>query len=168
MKNTTAGKSSIVITALIGLVGLIVLVSYLVSSKSLPTLNEYVSQKEEKAGLVSVYYPDGTIYARVATSSDDLERGLSGTTSLPDDEGMLFVFDGPGERGFWMRDMAYPIDIVWINSDRVVIGVAPNLSPETYPNIFFPPEPVMYVLELNAGFAEENKIATGTPLTFVI
>jgi uncharacterized membrane protein (UPF0127 family) len=168
MKNSKAGKSSMVVNALIGLFGLIILVYYLISSKSLPTLNEYVAENKEKTGLVSIYFPQGSVYARIATSSADLERGLSGTSSLSEDEGMLFVFDIIGERGFWMRDMAYPIDIVWINSDKTVIGISSDIDPGTYPNIFFPPGPVKYVLELNAGFAEENKIATGTPLTFVI
>jgi uncharacterized membrane protein (UPF0127 family) len=81
---------------------------------------------------------------------------------------MIFVFGEAGKRGFWMHNMAFPIDIVWVNENKIVIGVTPDVSPETYPNIFFPPEPVKYVVELNAGYAEENNIASGTPLTFVI
>ena len=93
---------------------------------------------------------------------------MSGRISLPSNEGMLFVFSESAERGFWMRNMSFPIDIIWINKNKTVIGVSNNIDPETYPNIFFPPSPVKYVLELNAGYAEKNGIASGTPLTFTI
>jgi len=168
MKKIQKDKFSIVFNLLVGIIGLIILVSYLVSSNSVPTFDEYIRQNEAKQGFVSVKTPESTIFAKIATSSEDLERGLSGKSSLPYNEGMIFVFEESSSRGFWMHDMAFPIDIVWINKDKVVVGVNSDVSPETYPNIFFPPEPIRYVIELNAGYAEENNIASGTLLTFVI
>lgn len=165
MKKKTSNGIPIVLYTLIGLFGLIFLTSYLFSSRSMPTLSEYIN---EKSNLTPIIYPNGKIFAKIATSSEDLERGLGMTKSLPTDEGMLFVFHELGQRGFWMKNMAFPIDIVWINKDKVVVGTSQDISPETYPNIFFPPEPVMYVLELNSGYVRKNEIATGTPLTFVI
>ncbi len=162
------GKSSIILNMVIGLIGLIILVYYLFSYNAISSIDEYVKQNDISYGFVKVETPSGNILARLATSSEDLERGLSGTKSLSYDEGMLFVFQESGSRGFWMHDMSYSIDIIWLNQEKKVIGVTSDISPETYPNIFFPPEPVKYVLELNAGYAEENNIASGTPLTFVI
>jgi uncharacterized membrane protein (UPF0127 family) len=81
---------------------------------------------------------------------------------------MLFVFSEVATRGFWMRNMSFPIDIVWIDKNKNVIGILEDVDPDTYPNIFFPPSPVKYVLELNAGYADKNGIASGTPLTFTI
>lgn len=168
MKNKSSGKISFMVTALFGLVGIIVLVWYMSSSNSIPSLNEYVNKTEEKSGLLNIKTPNGNIFLKIATSSEDLEKGLSGTESIPNDQGMLFAFSEPDKRGFWMLDMSFPIDIVWVDENKTVIGITPNLSPDTYPNIFFPPGPIMYAIELNAGYAEKNGIATGTPLTFVI
>jgi uncharacterized membrane protein (UPF0127 family) len=97
------------------------------------------------------------IKALVANTPDLRERGLSGRTGLPSDSGMLFVFDTPSRYGFWMKDMEFPIDIIWISGDRVV-GIEKSLSPDSYPQIFYPEEDVNFVLEVPAGFSERHNI----------
>lgn len=82
-------------------------------------------------------------------------QGLSGREKLADDEGMLFLFDSPGRHGFWMKDMKFAIDIVWIRGDKIV-GFAENVQPEPGKSVFglityYPPEPVDKVLEIQAG-----------------
>lgn len=119
-----------------------------------------------EAASISVQAPLGTLKAIVASTTEARARGLSGFASLPKDSGMLFVFQTAGVIGFWMREMNFPIDIVWIDADKRVSGVAPGISPETYPEIFYPREEIMYVLELNSGGAKEYGIATGTKLVF--
>lgn len=154
------------ITALVGLFGLIGLVYYLSSHNSLPTLEEYMSKNSLAVNEILIHAPNGYIKAELATSSEQLEKGLSGRSSLALDAGMLFVFSEVATRGFWMRNMSFPIDIVWVDKNKNVIGITEDVDPDTYPNIFFPPSPVKYVLELNAGYADKNGIASGTPLTF--
>ncbi len=91
---------------------------------------------------------EGIAYrVRVADSPIERARGLSGTASLSNGEGMLFVFEKLGIYGFWMKDMNYPIDIIWINEKWQVVGTSKNLSPDSFPTVFYPPEPVRYVLE---------------------
>ena len=77
-------------------------------------------------------------------------QGLSGRDGLGVNEGMLFAFDEPGTHGFWMKDMKFPIDIIWISNSEVIY-VLSNLNPDSYPTIFSPPEPVSQVLEVKAG-----------------
>lgn len=108
----------------------------------------------------------GTIYATVAKNPTTREKGLSGVASLDEEEGMLFIFPTVMEQEFWMKDMNFPIDIVWINSDRKIVGVSSNISPETYPNRFSSPSKIQFVLEVNAGFAEKFGLATGTRVIF--
>ena len=110
--------------------------------------------------------PSGAIRAIVARTDTDRGLGLSGRDSLAADEGMLFIFPIDGPYGFWMKDMKFPIDIVWIDHGHIVKGVSQKVSPETYPNLFFPPAPIRYVLELNSGSAERFGIASGTKLVF--
>lgn len=88
-------------------------------------------------------------------------RGLSGRPALDDGRGMLFVFDRADYHGFWMKDMRFPIDIIWFNDDWRVIDITENISPEDFPKIYRPRSPVRYVLEINAGFTAANKIILG-------
>lgn len=78
-------------------------------------------------------------------------QGLSGFKGLLKNEGMLFVFDVPDNVGFWMKDMLFPIDIVWIDSDMKVVSFKENVSPDTFPQILYPNTPALYVLEVTAG-----------------
>ena len=101
-----------------------------------------------------------------AKTEAEREQGLSDTQPLTSNEGMLFVFDSPNIPGFWMKDMNYPLDIVWIDQDKKVIGVSANLDPKTYPQVFSPTSPILYVLELPAGFYKTNNIKVGDIVTF--
>lgn len=80
------------------------------------------------------------------------ERGLSRRANLPADAGMWFALPAPGMHGFWMKEMSFPIDLIWINADHVVLG-AKRLEPCGPRNcpIHYPPSPAAYVLEVNAG-----------------
>jgi uncharacterized membrane protein (UPF0127 family) len=102
-----------------------------------------------------------SIKADLANTPALREKGLSGRAELGKDEGMLFVFDKPGYYGFWMKDMNFPIDIVWINENKEVVDLSERLSPDTYPDIFYPHEEVKYVLELPAGYIEAHNISIG-------
>ncbi len=99
-----------------------------------------------------------------ATTTPVQERGLGGRSSIPDHYGMLFVFGTASRYGFWMKDMLVPIDIFWLDGSLRVVSVSRDVSPSTYPDVFYPPVPVRFVLETAAGFARANNIATGTPL----
>src|ERR1035437_7103439 len=100
-----------------------------------------------------------------ATSTEDQEKGLGGRDSLPQNTGMLFVFDMPDTYGFWMKDMHFPIDIIWLNKDMMVTYVAQNVSPASYPEVFKPETPSLYVLEVNSGYTKANTIGVGTNIT---
>lgn len=90
------------------------------------------------------------------------EQGLSGRAYIPSGYGMLFVFDAPTRPGFWMKDMLVAIDIIWLRDDGTIIGIEANVSPDTYPQAFMPPEPVRLVLETRAGEAQARGWVPGT------
>lgn len=167
----------------IGIIGIFVLANYLMTSHSLPSLSEYMASSSALISaapsptmtaavsvpeFMSLRTPKGAIQVLVATSSADQERGLGGRASLPADQGMLFVFPVPGSYAFWMKDMEFPLDIVWIGSDEVVAGVTSGIPADSFPSTYLPPRPISYVLELNAGAAEKYGIGSGTPLTFSV
>ncbi len=106
--------------------------------------------------------PKGTIKVEVANTKASRELGLSGRKEMKKDEGILFVFDTPGRYGFWMKDMQFPLDIVWINQNGVVVSLERNLTPESYPKTFINEVEASYVLELNAGLSEKLGLYLGS------
>jgi uncharacterized protein len=99
-----------------------------------------------------------------ATTEAEREKGLGGRINIPNDYGMLFVFPNSQKYGFWMKDMFVPIDMFWLNDKGQVISMVQDAATSSYPNVFYPTVPALYVLETKAGFASEHAIATGTPL----
>lgn len=101
----------------------------------------------------------------IASTSLEQEKGLSGSENLPPDAGKLFIFNTPGKYGFWMKDMSYGLDIVWIDRDFRIVGITKGVKPESYPEVFYPPQEVQYVLEVNADFSTENNLSENQLLT---
>jgi len=98
---------------------------------------------------------NNSVQVEIADSSDEQILGLSGRDSLDRNSGMLFVYESPTNPGFWMKDMRFPIDIVWISDNLKVIGINKDIQPNSYPKSYYPPGPVKYVLEVNAGVSGE-------------
>ena len=113
-----------------------------------------------------------TYVVDLAVAASDRARGLSGRPTLEADRAMLFVYDEDEPRTFWMPDMHFPLDMVWIRSDCTVAGVTadvPNPPLDTprgelprYPSN----EPVRFILEINAGQAETHRIFPGGHVEF--
>ena len=102
-----------------------------------------------------------TIRITLADTPEEREQGLGGWSGLSEDEGMLFVFEKDGKPAFWMKDMKFAIDILWISSEGVVVDIQENVSPESYPAAFTPRNEARYVLELPAGYSEEHAVGLG-------
>jgi len=111
----------------------------------------------------------GSVPLKVGVANDEAERkeGLSGKSSLPEAEGLLFDF---GQKdifpSFWMRGMLIPIDIIWINDGKIA-KIDKNLTPpekdtpDSSLKLYYPDKPIDYVLEVNAGFSDKNSLKEG-------
>ena len=104
---------------------------------------------------------DAKLQVKIVDTDVLREKGLSLRASLEKNKGMLFVFEKPGTYGFWMKDMNFAIDIIWIGQDKKVIEITNNVMPDTFPKTFYAKEPIQYVLEVNAGWAERNAVEPG-------
>ncbi len=105
----------------------------------------------------------------LALTEAEQEQGLSGRQSLNENEGMLFVFDTPGKYAFWMKDMNFPLDIIWIGENMQVVYIKKNALPELYPETYGPglnDGDAKYVLEVTAGFSDKNNLKVGDNVTF--
>ncbi len=97
----------------------------------------------------------------IADTPDARWLGLGGREALAPDEGMLFVFPVADRYGFWMKDMKFSIDIVWINDAGTIIDIETDVSPASYPTSFTPEAPARYVLEVPAGFTKVYTVQKG-------
>lgn len=114
--------------------------------------------------MISFRIGDLDLKVEVADSLAEQAQGFSGRSTLCDLCGMLFIYEKPQIQNFWMKDMKFPLDIIFIRSGKV-ISIAENVpQPETgkvIPKIRSADEADM-VLEVNAGFAKNNKIEIGS------
>ena len=102
-----------------------------------------------------------TVYVSIADTEELRAKGLGGRSGLASDEGMLFIFPDEGKYPFWMKDMKFAIDILWLSNTGTVLYVQPDISPDTYPQSFAPDKPARYVLEVPAGYTTEHHITVG-------
>lgn len=116
-----------------------------------------------------------TVFAEVAKTREQRQKGLSKRDSLPFNEAMLFVFERSGNYAIWMKDMKFPIDIVWIdnspNGDKKVVDIAQNAVPEPGKDDnelrrYVPKSDALYILEINAGLVRANDLQVGDVVSF--
>jgi uncharacterized membrane protein (UPF0127 family) len=110
-----------------------------------------------------------TLVVEISTTPAEMQQGLSDRISMADDQGMLFDFGQEASgTAFWMKDMKFDLDFIWIAGGKVIgitSGVAhPNSSNSPLP-YYYPPQPVNQVAEVNAGWAKKNGIIVGADVS---
>ena len=104
------------------------------------------------------------LQVEIAQTPEQKATGLSHRPALAEGRGMLFIFDTDGGHGIWMKDMQFPIDIIWIDAAMKVVHIEKSVAPDTYPEVFDSPTPARYVLEVPAGYTD-GRIAIGDAVT---
>ncbi len=121
---------------------------------------DYIEQK-------TAVFGQSVIKIHIADTNEERIQGLSGKNSLEKNRGLFFVFEKEDYHGIWMKNMNFPIDIIWFNQQYQVVHIEKNIKPETYPNVFKPKHESLYVLEMPAGFADENAIKKGDEINIL-
>ncbi|OGH08880.1 MAG: hypothetical protein A2152_02715 [Candidatus Levybacteria bacterium RBG_16_35_6] len=105
----------------------------------------------------------------ITKTQQDREIGLSKYKSIPNNQGMLFSFGKQGYYSFWMKDMKFPIDIIYISNDKIVT-IYPNVMPpkkgQGSPPLYNPTAPSDTVLEINANLSKKYNFKTGDKITY--
>ena len=125
-----------------------------------------VSKEDVQTDTVRITLAEREFAVVVADTPSTREQGLSGTDAIPHN-GMLFVFERPSINQFWMKDMNYPIDIIWFDEDRTITHIEHSLSPSTFPQTFGPSDESLYILEISAGTAQRLNLAREQKFDFV-
>ncbi len=129
-------------------------------------ISGYFSSTRCKNGVVKISGSTTTFRVSLATTQSEWSHGLSGHAPLSPDEGMLFLFPSPSVRIFWMKDMLFSLDIIWVDKDWNVVGIAEHATPESYPNTFSSQVPVERVLEIPAFDGRRSPVHIGDRLVF--
>lgn len=106
------------------------------------------------------------VTVKLSKTVDEHNKGLSGVTSMPENEGMLFIFPSKARPAFWMKDMIIPLDFIWIADNKVIqidkdVKAPPFGTTDANLKLYLPNELIDHVLEVNAGFSEKNNIKVG-------
>ena len=104
----------------------------------------------------------------ISSTTAEQDQGLGGRAVIPDNYAMLFVFPQDAQYGFWMKDMEAPLDMVWLTNNGTIASITPDVAVNSYPNVFYPPEPILYVLETRAGFAAEKGWKAGMKIALPV
>jgi len=108
------------------------------------------------------------IPVEVADTLKKRSLGLGKRNSLKKGWGMLFVFEKRKLHRFWMKDMQFSLDVIWLDNHKIV-HIIHNAEPSNYrdePEVMTSPVPVNFVLEIAAGWAEKLRLKTGQRMKF--
>ncbi|MCL4353857.1 DUF192 domain-containing protein [Patescibacteria group bacterium] len=150
------------IIIILGLFALAVILAYIFSTTVLKNNALFKSSP-------SATINNHKIKLTVAKSGQEQEIGLSKYTLLPKDEGMIFPFKSEAKYRFWMKNMKFPIDIIYIKNKKVVTvfeNAQPPKNESENPPIYEPSETADTVLEINAGLSKEFGIKKGTEIKY--
>lgn len=154
-------KNKIYVTAAI-IVCVGVLLAWFLCTFAPPANDSIVTDAPRVSGnFRTVQIGKAAIRVELATTEAEQILGLSGRTSLATSTGLLFVFKNLGRCGIWMKDMNFPIDVLWITDDLKVSDIVENMTPASYPKVYASHVPVKYVLELPVGTVRDGGIAVG-------
>ncbi|RYZ86967.1 MAG: DUF192 domain-containing protein [Moraxellaceae bacterium] len=151
-----AKKSSFVLGTLI------VLAAIFTAAALFANNSQTVSRYDETITIGDINYQ-----ADIARTVTDLQHGLSDSPQIAADQAMVFIFPTLSKWGIWMKDMNYPIDILWLDKAKKVQHIVEDAQPDSYPETsFYPPSDARYVIELKSGTVKDKRITIGTQAAF--
>lgn len=108
------------------------------------------------------------VWVELATTVEQQKKGLMFRESLARDSGMLFWFDAETDHTFWMKNTLVPLDLVWLNARRQIVGLRENVQPcSADPCLLYSIDaPSQFVLETGADFIQKNGVRTGQTVGF--
>jgi len=163
-ERSTLTMSRVLITTTRTVLGYVVFVTFLFS---VPMYNHFKTILIEMADMhseIKTVIGETLVIIEVADDEVERDRGLSGRDKLEPNRGMMFVFDQLDFHGIWMKDMKFPIDIIWLDDTQQVVTIKTYISPDSYPEVFRPTQESLYVLEVPAGFVKTAEIKIGDQL----
>jgi len=135
--------------------------------EKLNPLNQLIDSKGEKMWKTkSLQIGDKTYEIFLTENEEDMKKGLAAFDDIKDSQGMLFEFEVEDFHSFWMKDMKFDIDIIFLDKEMKVVHIFENVRKDTYKNqndykIFIPKLKSKYVIEIKSGEVKKNKLKLG-------
>jgi uncharacterized membrane protein (UPF0127 family) len=131
----------------------------------------YCAGRSERDRFIKLYFPDGyAVTTELAVKDEERARGLMFRDEIHEDHGMLFLFEEEDIHSFWMKNMRFPIDILWLDRDKRIVHIEARVPPcpgEPCPT-YAPAAAAAFVLELQSGFAEKHGLRIYDRLEFIL
>ncbi len=120
------------------------------------------------ADYTRICFPDTLcLQAEIADTDAARENGLMFREKLSESQAMLFIFPGEVLASFWLKNVKFPLDIIWLNADKTIVDIDTNCQPcRENCQSYAPRVPAKYTIEVSAGFVEKNKVKAGDKLIF--
>lgn len=121
-------------------------------------------------GNLTIIKKDGEkieLNVQVADTFNARAQGLMFVKELGENEGMLFIFEREEMRKMWMENTYIPLDMLFVNSDKVIFNFKENAKPLSR-EMIYSVGPALYVVEFNAGFVKRHGIKPGDKIDFKI
>jgi hypothetical protein len=126
----------------------------------------------EQMQVININFPGGGVLkAEVADTPEKLLFGLAFRNVLPPGEGIVYIFEESGPHRVWTKEFQFPVDVIWVDESKVVVHVVEKVPPcleSRCPWYGPPPQDARYIIEANAGFVEQTKVALGAQLKFTL
>lgn len=131
----------------------------------------FISVEGGKKDYIRIFFPNGfSVTAELAKTEEERALGLMFREKINEDQGMLFIFDHEGIYSFWMKNMKFSIDILWLDKEKRIIHIEENVPacPKEPCPTYSPQSPAAYVLELKAGSVAKHQLKLLDKLEFII
>ena len=135
-----------------------------VTTAAPPTTNQIGSvptKVQPKLPTIKVWLGSQELVTEVARTDLQIHTGMMFREAIAESEAMIFVFDRPDYRAFWMKNVSVPLSCAYIDPDGVILEIHDMTPQETKP-IESATGRIQFVLETKQGWFERNKVATGT------
>jgi uncharacterized membrane protein (UPF0127 family) len=134
-------------------------------------LTLYGSGQTGKNRFIKVYFADGySATAELAVSDEERAQGLMFREKIDEDQAMLFLFEEEVIHSFWMKNMRFSIDIIWLDEEKRIVHIEKSVPPcpkDPCPS-YVPAEKASFVLEVQAGFVEKHGLRLFDRIDFVL
>ena len=142
------------------LIKTIALAAALLGATSLPASAQDAPQRLATTRLTAGFH---LITAEVARTPDQRAIGLMNRPAMPTNDGMLFVFDQPGQQCFWMKNTLLPLSIAFLADDGSIVNIE-DMKPQSLDS-HCSAKPVRFALEMNQGWFAKRALKPGTKIT---
>ena len=166
IKKRTFEKHKIIPALIVVLIIIFLIISFL--PKKEKTNKEFMFRKDGELTFLDStnHKPETKIDIQIADNDFDRELGLMFRKSMEENQGMLFIFPADTIQNFWMRNTYIPLDMIFANSMNIIVTIqhaTSTLSDQTYSSN----APAKYVIEVNSGFTDKNKIKVGDKISWI-